>query len=160
MGKYSKILDKIWRLTLGSIAILVGIAGIGVCVWGIFAISNVFFILLIAMLFGGGFLISRGIGRAFLNDQYEVTNLVMDGDSVIDVVHTPKYLKRKMWFCFIEFILYTLLTILLIYLSIVSYQNTAVLIGCAVVSAIIAFILFLVAGKTKEENFPNTKNKN
>lgn len=159
MGKYSNILEKMWRLTFGIFTILVGILAIGVCVWGVLAISPVFFILLVVMLFGGGFLISRGIGKAFLNDRYKFTGLVRDGDSVIDVVETPKYLKRKMWFCFIEFILYTLLTIFLIYLSIVSPINKAVFIGCAIASAIFALIFFLIAGKTKEENFPNNKNK-
>ena len=158
MGKYSTILDKLWRLTFGIFTILVGVGAIGLSIWGVFAVSNVFFILVIGMLFGGGFLISRGIGKSFLNDQYELTNWVRDGDSVIEVVQTPKYLKRKMWFCFIEFVLYTLLTIFLIYLSVVSLTNKGVLIGCAVASAIFALIFFLIAGKTKEENFPN-KNK-
>ena len=52
MGKYSTILDKLWRLTFGIFTILVGVGAIGLSIWGVFAISNVFFILVLGMLFG------------------------------------------------------------------------------------------------------------
>ncbi len=154
-NKYSKILDKLWRIPMGCFMILFGAATIVLSFWFTFAISYIGNILVLGMIMGGGFIIHHGLGKAFFNDQYQLSGLVIDGDSVIEPVETPKYLKRRMWFCFIEFLAYTLLAIYYIVLGCIFSAALLWYLVFAVVAVVFAVIFFLIAAKTKTEDLAN-----
>jgi len=164
MNKYSKALRHMWRIPYGIFCILFGIAFFGVSIW-VSTFSDIASMIFIVSLLGGGFIINYGIGYAFLGDEYKLSNYVRDGNSTFEVIETPKFLKRRLWVTFIASIAYFLLAIYYIVRIIFNIKNSAyyehigynfnngALIAFVVVSLIIAVVFFLIAAKTKVENF-------
>ena len=116
--------------------------------------SPEFSMILIMAFLGGGFIINYGVGYAFLGDEYRLSSYVHDGESTFEVVETPKLLGRRMWVTFLGSIAYAGLAIFYLVrtLQLAKIEGAnAVLIGCIIVSLIMAVIFFLFAGKTKIE---------
>ena len=111
MDKYSRALNKGFRFIAGMFCILVGLALVGVGVWGSFTVSSAFSMILIIVVLGSGFIINAGIGLAFLGDEYKRSDYIHDGETMLEVVETPKLLKRRMWVTFLGSMAYLALTV-------------------------------------------------
>ncbi len=160
MDKYSKSFIMIFKIPIGIFYILAGIALIGVSVW-VSTFSDVASMIFLISLLGGGFAINYGVGYAFLGDKYRATNIVRDGNTVFEVVETPKLLKRRKVVTLIGFISYILLAVYYIiriilvcnymaYLQHINYNTSIVaLIIFSIIALIIAFAFFMIYKKTK-----------
>jgi hypothetical protein len=165
MNKYSKILSGILRKTGGILCILFGVALFGVSIWGSFTIGPAFSMILIIAVLGGGFIINAGLGFGFLGDEYTRSDYIHEGETMLEVVETPKLLKRRMLVTFLACVAYVLLTIYYIVMIILNAKADAgnvmaIMIGCAIVSLIAAVIFFLISASIKTSHFKNdTQNK-
>lgn len=157
-NKYSKILNKSWRLLFG-IVIIISCSCLLVVPFVAQSMYNdkIPDILAIVSTSLAGFLIYQGINMAFFNQEYETTGIVHDGETIIQAKQTPKYIKRTMWFCFIECLLHGVLALyFLIRASITDYAIIYIII--AIISIVIAVVYFLNAGKRKVD-LQNHKNQ-
>ncbi len=158
MDKYSRALNKGFRFIAGMFCILVGLALVGVGVWGSFTVSSAFSMILIIVVLGSGFIINAGVGLAFLGDEYKRSDYVHDGETMLEVVETPKLLKRRMWVTFLGSMAYLALTVFYI-VRVIFFAKLGVIdgimIGCAVVSLIAAVIFFMISASIKVRHFKN-----
>ncbi len=162
MDKYSRALSKVFRFIAGMFCILVGLALVGVGVWGSFAVSSAFSMILIIVVLGAGFIINAGIGLAFLGDKYEHTDIVHEGETMMAVVETPQLLKRRMWVLFLGSVAYVGLMIFYIVRTIFFARLgviDGIMIGCAVVSLIAAIIMFMMSASIKVRHFKDKSTK-
>lgn len=152
MNKYSEILKIIGRIALGLF--MIAVIGIGFAFlvplfmfWEVGAIGVMLGIITIPI---GGFMMLQGFNVMILNQPYRLTGYVNDGQSTIEAVRTLKYTKLSMWFCFLGFLAYVALSAFFI-TSAFNYTSVerVILIVCAIISAVISVIYFLMAGKRK-----------
>ena len=160
MDKYTKSFIMVFRIPIGIICILTGLAFIGLSVW-VSTFSDIASMIFLMSLLGGGFSINFGIGYIFLGDKYKATNIVRDGNTIFAPVETTKFLKRRKIVTFIGFISYILLSIYYIvriilvnkympYLQHINFNtNIPALVIFAVISIVVAFCLFMVYKRTK-----------
>ncbi len=157
MDKYTKSFILVFRIPIGIICILAGLAFLGVSVW-VSTFSDIASMIFLMSLLGGGALINFGIGYAFLGDEYKATHMVRDGNTLFAPVESIKFLKRRKIVTFIGFVSYILLSIYYIIRTILvcKYKeyidfntNIAALIIFAVISVVVAFCLFMVYKRTK-----------
>ena len=160
MDKYSKSFIMIFKIPIGLVSILSGIALIGISIW-VSTFSDIASMIFLISLLGGGASINFGIGYLFLGDKYKATNLVRNGETQFEVVETPKLLKRRKIITFIGFIAYILLAIYyivriilvnkyMLQLQNINYNtNIVALIIFSIVSLIFAFGFFMIYKKTK-----------
>ena len=160
MDKYSKIIYQFITIPVGVFCILAGLGLIGVSVW-VSTFSDVASLILLPSIFGGGAIINFGVGYAFLGDEYKATHIVRDGRTTFTPVTTPKFLKRRKIVTFIGSISYIVLAVTYVlrtilvsvykgYLDSIYYNSSVVaLIIFAVLSLVLAFLLFMLYKKTK-----------
>lgn len=159
-NEYSKILNKSWRLLIGIVMILAFSALL--CTPILLQIDNsetVIDILFLILLSFCGFFIYQGISIGFFNQNYETTGYVHDGETVIAAKQTPKYVKRTMWFCFIEFVAHIILAMYFFIRAFIT-DYAIIYIVVAIISIIISVVYFLNAGKRKvdlQNNKEDTK---
>lgn len=158
-NKYSKILNKSWRLLMGIVMILAFSALLCTPILLLIdkpkTVIDILFLILLSLC---GFFIYQGVSIGFLNQEYEVTGYVHDGETVIAAKQTPKYVKRTMWFCFIEFIAHIILAIYFFVRSSIT-EYAIVYNVMAIISIVIAIVYFLNAGKRKVDlkNYEQSK---
>lgn len=149
MNKYDNALKKMGRLMVGIVIILLFtallISPILIIAGDMMAVGEGLFLILFSFC---GFFIYQGINIAFFNQEYESTGIVRDGDTVFRAKQTDSYVKRTMWFCFIEFIAHMCLAIYYFAVCAMS-EYTIILAISGIVSIIIAIVYFLNAGKRK-----------
>ncbi len=148
--KYTNMTNKFGSFLIGALYVfiilfIVGVAGVFLWVdisQEIPGLSLLWIMLLPT--FGLG--INWNIGH-FFGDEYYNTGYVRKGRSVLDVVKTPKYYKRRMYLCFIECGLFFLLMIR--YLVYFSVTVAVPIIG--LLSSIAAMIIYFVVGMSSYE---------
>lgn len=156
MDKYTKTLLLMIKIPIGIFCILVGLSLIGVSFW-VSTFSDIASMILLISILGGGCLINFGIGYAFLGDEYKTTSIIHNGNTTFTPIETTPFLKRRKVVTFIGFISYVILSIYYIIRSIYNSvninpeldNNILALIIFAIISLIIAFILFLLYKRTK-----------
>lgn len=113
--KFTKISQGLGKFFIGLVyvfMILLVLGLFGVLIWvDLFMLRTpVFNIMWFCILPAIGLIINWFIGF-FFKDKYYNTGMVIDGRSVLDVVKTPKYYKRRIFVCFAECFLFVLLAI-------------------------------------------------
>ena len=112
-NKYDKTLEKLKRIPFGILTILAGLA-LGLVPLILIKYDNTpmaLFLFLISLA-SGGYLVLQGIGVAFFKQNLKVSETVYKGNTHFVPVKTPDYIKRSMWYCFIECALYGCLSII------------------------------------------------
>lgn len=142
--------NKIGSFLLGALYVLVILFIVGIA--GVFLWVDIsqeipgLSLLWIMLLPTFGLGINWNIGW-FFGDEYYNTGYVREGRSVLDVVKTPKYYKRRMYLCFIECGLFVLLMIrFFIYFSV-----TVVVPIIGVLGSLVAIIIYFVVGMSSYE---------
>ena len=142
--KFTKLTNKLGNVVIGImlVSMILVILGIdGVFLWldlsyPDYSLSFLWFILLPATGLG----INWFIGP-FFGDEYYETGWVNEGNSVRDVVKTPKYYTRRMFVCFVECFLFILLIIRFI------FQKSII----GIIGSIIAIIIYFIVGMSSYE---------
>lgn len=142
--KFTKLSNKLCNFVVKAmfvfmILFILGLAGVFLWVDLSYSIPMVslFWLLLLPAI---GLIVNWHIGH-FFGDEYYDTGLVIDGDSIFDVVKTPKYYSRRMFVCFIECFLFALLIIRFIFLFPFNFVISVIGIVCSIIGIIIYFIV-------------------
>lgn len=148
--KYTNMTNKFANFLIGAvyvIFILFIVGAAGAFLWvdisqEIPGLSLLWIVLLPT--FGLG--INWSVGH-FCGDEYYNTGLVREGRSVLDVVKTPKYYKRRMYLCFIECGLFVLLMVRYC----IHFAVTVAVPIIGVLASIAAIIIYFVVGMSSYE---------
>lgn len=150
--KFSKISDKIGKIALRAIDVLLILFMLGIL--GYYGYVDFHFsdeiigpsLCWILLLPSAGAAINFFLGH-FCGDEYYNTGHVSDGWSKYDVIKTPKYYTRRMYFCFIECFLFLLLIIRYSFL----FHLNIIIPMLGLICSIIAIIIYFIVGMSSYE---------
>lgn len=149
IGKFA-----IWLLYGTLIAMLIGV--IGVLLWAeLYVGTPIFNILWFVILPAVGLAITYMLGK-FTGDKYYDTGMVIEGNTVFDVVKTPKYYRRRMYVCFIECFLFALVIVKNIVLFFLSPMWSII----GIVGSVVAIIIYFIVGMSSRELSKEKKEEN
>ena len=154
MNKYDRLLKIILRSSIGilgmlfSLGLLIGCVFLLLYVPALIAIIPML-LLCLALIFD----ISLGFG--FLNDKYVNMNYVIDGNTQIGILETINVYKRRMIFCFVMSIIFSIcLIVCIILLCSKSFreiffnneQNNIFMILLTLIESFIGTIVLIITG--------------
>jgi len=151
--KFTKLTNNIGKFMLDSVYVLLILLMLGLLVvYGYFfefvpsvevSGASLGWIVLLPTV---GIAINVFLGH-FFGDEYYNTGHVSEGRSRYDIVKTPKYYTRRMFFCFVECFLFLLLIVRYLFL----FSKSILIPTVGIICSIVAIIIFFIVGMSSYE---------